>query len=333
MKYTTCNTAAAMLLALIVSVPHAASAEESSFAWQSTSGGIFSPSQAAIEGITGLTSFPVVANGVTYYVVPGFMRGTFSYDADDAFYVGPRNTIEAYGGAIQSWSSEIEAAGTVIGTITGDSGEILVRNGEPSSEPDVVNVSMCSGPSCANFSGFSMGDWRTTYNLVGWSGTGFQDDFLPPAMLPPPGAPTPISVLGVFNQVTGENAFIISLDVVVEEVILEVDVEINPESDSNCIKINGRGVIPVAILGDGNYDISSIDQTSLIFGGLSVRVRGNKLPQCSYEYVNEDAELDLMCKFEDDASAWIAGEDEATLEGALTDGTPIRGSDALCLVP
>ena len=114
---------------------------------------------------------------------------------------------------------------------------------------------------------------------------------------------------------------------------LSVDIDVKPGSDPNCFNINGHGVIPVAILGDEGFDVSQVDKTSLSFGGLEVRVRGNKGALCSIEYSNDDTYLDLVCHFEDDVGNWVAGDGEATLTGTLLDGTPIEGTDSICVVP
>jgi hypothetical protein len=115
--------------------------------------------------------------------------------------------------------------------------------------------------------------------------------------------------------------------------VQEVDIDIKPGSDPNCININGNGVIPVAILGSESLDVGMIDQGSLSLGGLNVRVRGNKGPLCGLEDTNLDGWYDLVCRFEDDADNWSAGSGEATLEGELWDGTAIEGSDTICVVP
>ena len=112
-----------------------------------------------------------------------------------------------------------------------------------------------------------------------------------------------------------------------------VAIDIKPGSDPNCFNINGHGVIPVAILGDEDFDVTEIDLVSLSFGGLEVRMRGNKGPLCTLDYSNEDAYLDLVCHFEDDSSAWEIGDGEATLTGNLIDDTPFEGTDSICVVP
>ena len=117
------------------------------------------------------------------------------------------------------------------------------------------------------------------------------------------------------------------------DITLTVDIDIKPGSDPNCFNINGHGVIPVAILGSGDFDVSQIDLASLSFGGLAVRVRGNKGPLCSLEYSNNDDYLDLVCHFEDDATSWSAGNGEATVTGNLQDGRSFEGTDSICISP
>ena len=117
------------------------------------------------------------------------------------------------------------------------------------------------------------------------------------------------------------------------EIVETVAIDIKPGSDPNCININGHGVIPVAVLGSEDFDVSQIDPASLSFGGLEVRVRGNKGPLCSVEYSNDDMDLDLVCHFEDDPTNWEVGNGEATLTGNLIDGTPFEGIDSICIVP
>jgi len=114
---------------------------------------------------------------------------------------------------------------------------------------------------------------------------------------------------------------------------LSVGIDIKPGSNPNCFNINGHGVIPVAILGSDAFDVINIDQSSLLFGGLEVRIRGKKGPLCNVNYSNGDAYLDLVCHFEDDADNWSAGSETATLTGMLLDNSEFEGTDSICVVP
>ena len=114
---------------------------------------------------------------------------------------------------------------------------------------------------------------------------------------------------------------------------ITVVIDIKPDDEPNCFNTNGHGVIPVAILGSGDFDVSQVDTATLSFGGLAVRVRGNKGALCSTVYLNEDEYLDLVCQFEDDAANWEVGNGEASLTGSLYDGIPFEGADSICVVP
>jgi hypothetical protein len=121
-----------------------------------------------------------------------------------------------------------------------------------------------------------------------------------------------------------------------------VDIDIKPQSDPNCFNINGHGVIPVAILGSADFDVRTIDITTLLFNGAAVRVRGKgSNTMCRYEYVSgdfinypeggPDGYEDLVCQFVDDPQYWTTGQTEATITGNLLDGTEIEGTDLICI--
>ena len=126
----------------------------------------------------------------------------------------------------------------------------------------------------------------------------------------------------------------VKIDYITYEIApLPVSIDIKPGSDPNCFNVNGHGVIPVAVLGSDSFDVTDVDITTLSFGGLAVRMRGNKGPICGYQDSNSDGIQDLVCQFEDDPSAWNVGSDSATLSGELLDGLPFEGSDSICVVP
>ena len=116
--------------------------------------------------------------------------------------------------------------------------------------------------------------------------------------------------------------------------IMPVEIDIKPNSDPNCININGSGVIPVSVLGSEDFDVSQIDLNTLSFAGLNIRTKGNNTQQCVVVYSNADEYPDLLCHFEDVSELWNPDSDnEASVTGMLLDGTPISGADSICLVP
>jgi hypothetical protein len=138
-------------------------------------------------------------------------------------------------------------------------------------------------------------------------------------------------LFGVLHQGTFINTGFDDLQFEVTPGVKSVEIDIKPGSDPNCFNVNGHGVIPVAILGSSTFDVTLVDTTTLLFGGLEVRMRGKKGPLCNFEDSDGDTILDLVCHFEDDSASWAPGDGDATLIGTLLDGTAFGGTDSICV--
>ena len=319
---------------LLMLMGASANAEPQEFEWSSTRGTLSSPHREAIETITGQTAFSVMTPVGERWIVTGSMNGSFIYDPDNVISTESRGFALAYKGPSRNWTSELHGESALVGTYAGNTGEVIAGNGDgmPGGPEDLVNVHACGFP-CGDGAGFSMGSWMATGSSVVWIGEGFTEDQTLPLTLPPAGAPLPLGLFSFFNTQTGENVNIISIEVDVRPAAQRVDIDVKPGDGDNCLNINGHGVIPVAILGSDSLDVFSIDTSSLSFGGLQVRIRGNNRPQCSIDHSNDDAYLDMVCQFVDDSNAWTSDNDEASLTGSLLDGSAFAGSDSICLVP
>ena len=137
----------------------------------------------------------------------------------------------------------------------------------------------------------------------------------------------------------GPYAFGIFIDTISHYCVpkIDVDIDIKPESDDNCINNNGHGVIPVAILGSADFDCTHVDPTSCSLEGLGLKIvgKGNKY-LAHIEDVNHDGYDDLVMRIEDVDGAFAEGQTEATLSGNLYEeygGTAIEGADTICIVP
>lgn len=111
----------------------------------------------------------------------------------------------------------------------------------------------------------------------------------------------------------------------------EVEIDIKPGSDPNCINPDGNGVIPVAILTTDTFDAATVDPFSVTLEGSGVRVKGKSGNAGSLEDVDGDGDFDLVLQIMDDSL--LAGKTTAILEGRTVDGLPITGSDSICIVP
>jgi hypothetical protein len=118
------------------------------------------------------------------------------------------------------------------------------------------------------------------------------------------------------------------------QVTIVVPIDIKPGSDTNCFNQNDHGVIPVAILGSETLDVNEINVDTLSLQGLAVKMAGKSNKYLAHiEDVNADGYADLVTQFED-TDDWVTnGNGTATLTGQLSNGTPIEGSDSICIVP
>lgn len=119
-----------------------------------------------------------------------------------------------------------------------------------------------------------------------------------------------------------------------------VTLEIRPGSDDNPVSASEQGLLPVAILGSNDLDVTTIDPSTLQLAGVDLALRGSvKRPQLAYslEDVNGDGFTDLVAFFGVpdlvSAGALTTSTIALTITGALTDATPIQGADSVKVVP
>ena len=121
---------------------------------------------------------------------------------------------------------------------------------------------------------------------------------------------------------------------------IQVRIDIKPGSDPNSVCMNASGLLPVAILGEDTFDVSSINASTIELGGVDITSRGSsKAPKVAYslEDVNGDGHTDLMAFFSmtDLISEGVLTEmtTALTLTANLYNGTPIDGMDSVRVVP
>ena len=110
-------------------------------------------------------------------------------------------------------------------------------------------------------------------------------------------------------------------------------IDIRPGSLVNPVNLKSRGVLPVAVLGSEDLDVSLIDPDTVTLEGVAPRVSGKSGHFWSLEDVNGDSILDLILHFEMDELSILPGAEELVLTGMLTDGTELEGSDSIRIVP
>jgi len=116
--------------------------------------------------------------------------------------------------------------------------------------------------------------------------------------------------------------------------VIQVAIDIKPGADPNKINLGSRGVIPVAILSDANFDATTVLPMSVELAGAGVAVRGDE-PLAYGEDVDDDGDVDLVLRVE--ASEFDPGPDfdqgYVTLTGVADDGTVIEGEDYVIITP
>jgi len=116
--------------------------------------------------------------------------------------------------------------------------------------------------------------------------------------------------------------------------VLNVAIDIKPNSSDNSIALGSGGVVPVAILSSASFDASQVDPESVTLSGAPVRLigRGNKY-SCSRQDVNSDGRMDLLCHVETAQFMLQTGDTTAVLLGSTFGGQRIRGEDSIRIVP
>jgi len=132
------------------------------------------------------------------------------------------------------------------------------------------------------------------------------------------------------------------------ELWTEVYVDIKPMSCPNPLRITGKGVLPVAILGTEDFDVTTVDPASIRLVGLAgvpalrwawedVTTPYDGGEECGCNILEGDGFMDLTLKFETQEVIETLGEvndgDVLTLKlyGTLHDGTHIIGGDCVII--
>jgi probable HAF family extracellular repeat protein len=137
--------------------------------------------------------------------------------------------------------------------------------------------------------------------------------------------------------------------IIVPKPAIQVAVDIKPSSCPNPVNVKSSGMLPIAILGTDDYDITTIDPTSIRLAGVEPLRSGYEdvagpvtdTNDCNCSEAGPDGYLDLTLKFETQEIVEAIGDvndgDILTLEltGVLFDPipfeTPIVGADCILI--
>ena len=107
---------------------------------------------------------------------------------------------------------------------------------------------------------------------------------------------------------------------------LQVDIDIKPGSDPNGINPKSKGLIPVAILTDADFDATDVDPSTVTFGPNDATMAHKN---AHIEDVDTDGDLDLLLHFRTQDTGIACGDTEAELNGQTYDGVYITGTDSV----
>ena len=115
--------------------------------------------------------------------------------------------------------------------------------------------------------------------------------------------------------------------------VQQINVEVRPGSRGlTPLNPRSKGKIPVALLGDANFNALSVNSSTLTFGALGGE---NSLSDCgsSVQDLNGDGYPDLLCHFDNQSAGFQYGDTEGTVKGKTKNGVMFQGTGVLKVVP
>ncbi len=128
------------------------------------------------------------------------------------------------------------------------------------------------------------------------------------------------------------SAYPLTCEIPTDEVI-EVGIDIRPESRRNIINLNSADKFAVAILSSESFNARDVDPRSLTLAGAPIVTYWNGFPIVLIHDVNRDGKKDMVVYFFIQDLDVSTEDTQATLVGELYDGTAITGSDSVEIIP
>ena len=110
-----------------------------------------------------------------------------------------------------------------------------------------------------------------------------------------------------------------------------VNIDIYPNRTPNYVFLSRNYTIYVAVLGSANFDVTSIDSSTVLFGRTGTEASPVRVP--ILRDLNGDGFLDAMYGFRTFDCGFALGDTEGWLTGYTVSGTPVEGSDSVLVSP
>jgi hypothetical protein len=108
-----------------------------------------------------------------------------------------------------------------------------------------------------------------------------------------------------------------------------VSIDVKPGSYPNPVNLNSQGVVPVALFGSMDFDVSMIDIASVIFGPMHQHDMGAPVERFSFQDVNGDGFMDIVFKFSTQLTGLTTADTQACLHGMTMGGEHFCGHDSV----
>jgi hypothetical protein len=109
---------------------------------------------------------------------------------------------------------------------------------------------------------------------------------------------------------------------------IDVAIDVRPDSSENPVNPGSNGVLPVALLGSGSFDVMNVDPGSLALG-----VNAAPAVKMAYADANGDGWMDLVAHYRTPETGTAYGDTSICLTGATIDGVEFAGCDTIRTVP
>ena len=113
---------------------------------------------------------------------------------------------------------------------------------------------------------------------------------------------------------------------------LHVEIDIRPGQYPNPINLKSRGLVPVALFGSAEFDVSTVDTSTVQLGKMDHEAPGAPAVRFVFEDINDDGYQDILFFFRASQTGLEPGDTMACLHGMTLDGTHFCGHDQVVVI-
>jgi trimeric autotransporter adhesin len=134
------------------------------------------------------------------------------------------------------------------------------------------------------------------------------------------------------NRICGMTQSLSPFAILQPEPYVKVTIDIKPGEYPNVINLGSKGTIPVAIMGEADFDVTQINPLTITLSGTAIKLKGNGTPMSSISDVNGDSIADMVVHISTEALRQCLYGYEVVLDGRLYNGEAIQGADIVQVI-